>query len=194
ALLARRPRHGVLALRLVANPEPLGHADGDGLPNAARHWRAARPSLRPWAHALLPVRCPVPARVLDADVRHQRDLHDRRAAAKAAVRAGLAHRACWRDRGTKGDIMKGNRIHMSTNRIRVRTPRLLAATALVVPATLLSQDARTVADSLVHAADVAAYQSKPYEAIAAYERAIALDRHLRLPLLPRVGRQSLWLH
>ena len=70
--------------------------------------------------------------------------------------------------------MKGNRIHMSTNRIRVRTARLLAATALVVPATLLSQDARTVADSLVHAADVAAYQSKPYEAIAAYERAIAL--------------------
>jgi len=88
--------------------------------------------------------------------------------------------------------MKGNRIHMSTNRIRVRTARLLAATALVVPATLLSQDARTVADSLVHAADVAAYQSKPYEAIAAYERAIALDRYLRLPLLPRLGRQYLW--
>jgi hypothetical protein len=81
---------------------------------------------------------------------------------------------------------------MSTNRIRVRTARLLAATALVVPATLLSQDARTVADSLVHAADVAAYQSKPYEAIAAYERAIALDRYLRLPLLPRLGRQYLW--
>jgi tetratricopeptide (TPR) repeat protein len=88
--------------------------------------------------------------------------------------------------------MKGNRIHMSTNRMRVRTARLLAATALVVPATLLSQDARTVADSLVHAADVAAYQSKPYEAIAAYERAIALDRYLRLPLLPRLGRQYLW--
>jgi len=88
--------------------------------------------------------------------------------------------------------MKGNRIHMSTNRIRVRTARLLAATALVGPATLLSQDARTVADSLVHAADVAAYQSKPYEAIAAYERAIALDRYLRLPLLPRLGRQYLW--
>jgi hypothetical protein len=81
---------------------------------------------------------------------------------------------------------------MSSNRIRVRTARLLAATALVVPATLLSQDARTVADSLVHAADVAAYQSKPYEAIAAYERAIALDRYLRLPLLPRLGRQYLW--
>ena len=81
---------------------------------------------------------------------------------------------------------------MSTNRIRVRTARLLAATALVGPATLLSQDARTVADSLVHAADVAAYQSKPYEAIAAYERAIALDRYLRLPLLPRLGRQYLW--
>ena len=88
--------------------------------------------------------------------------------------------------------MKGNRIHMSTNRIRVRTARLLAATALVVPATLISQAARTVADSLVHAADVAAYQSKPYEAIAAYERAIALDRYLRLPLLPRLGRQYLW--
>ena len=88
--------------------------------------------------------------------------------------------------------MKGNRIHMSTNRIRVRTARLLAATALVVPATLLSQDARTVADSLVHAADVAAYRSKPYEAIAAYERAIVLDRDVRMSVLPRLGRQYLW--
>ena len=88
--------------------------------------------------------------------------------------------------------MIGTRLHMSTDRIRVRTVRLLAATALVVPATLSSQDARTVADSLVHAGDVAAYQSKPYEAIAAYERAIVLDRYLRLPLLPRLGRQYLW--
>ena len=88
--------------------------------------------------------------------------------------------------------MSANRIHMSTNRIRVRAVRLLAATALVVPATLLSQDARTVADSLVHAADIAAHQSRPYEAIAAYERAIVLDRDVRLSLLPRLGRQYLW--
>jgi hypothetical protein len=81
---------------------------------------------------------------------------------------------------------------MSTHPNRLRVVRLLAATALLVPAALLSQDARIVADSLVHAADVAAYQSKPYEAIAAYERAIVIDRDVRLSLLPRLGRQYLW--
>ena len=88
--------------------------------------------------------------------------------------------------------MSVNRIHMSTNRIRVRAARLFAATALVVPATVLAQDARTVADSLVQAGDIAAHESKPYEAIAAYERAIVLDRDVRLSLLPRLGRQYLW--
>jgi len=81
---------------------------------------------------------------------------------------------------------------MSSHRIRVRVVRLIATSAVVVPATLLAQDARTVADSLVHAGDIAARESKPYEAIAAYERAIVLDRYRRLPLLPRLGRQYLW--
>jgi len=88
--------------------------------------------------------------------------------------------------------MSANRIHMTSYRIRVRAVRLIAATALLVPATLLAQDARTVADSLVHAADVAAYRSKPHEAIAAYERAIVLDRDVRMSVLPRLGRQYLW--
>ena len=81
---------------------------------------------------------------------------------------------------------------MSSHRIRVRVVRLIATSAVVVPATLVAQDARTVADSLVHAGDIAARESKSYEAIAAYERAIVLDRYRRLPLLPRLGRQYLW--
>jgi hypothetical protein len=44
----------------------------------------------------------------------------------------------------------------------------------------------------VHAADVAAYRSKPDEAIAAYERAIVVDRDVRMSVLPRLGRQYLW--
>ena len=88
--------------------------------------------------------------------------------------------------------MSAHRLHMTSYRIRVHAVRLIAATALIVPSTLLAQDARTVADSLVHAADVAAYRSKPYEAIAAYERAIVIDRDVRMSVLPRLGRQYLW--
>ena len=88
--------------------------------------------------------------------------------------------------------MSANRTHMTLYRIFVRAVRLIGASTLVVPATLMAQDARAVADSLVHAADVAAYRSKPYEAIAAYERAIVLDRDVRLSVLPRLGRQYLW--
>ena len=88
--------------------------------------------------------------------------------------------------------MSTSRIDMTSYRLRVRAARLIAATALVVPGTLRAQDARAVADSLVHAADIAAHDSKPYEAIAAYERAIVLDREVRLSVLPRLGRQYLW--
>ena len=88
--------------------------------------------------------------------------------------------------------MSANRTHMTLYRIFVRAVRLIGGSTLVVPATLMAQDARAVADSLVHAADVAAYRSKPYEAIAAYERAIVLDRDVRLSVLPRLGRQYLW--
>jgi len=88
--------------------------------------------------------------------------------------------------------MSPTRIRMNANRIRRRAARLLGATALAVPGSLLAQDARTVADSLVQAGDRAAHESKPFAAIAAYERAIVLDRDLRLSLLPRLGRQYLW--
>ena len=88
--------------------------------------------------------------------------------------------------------MSTNRIYMTSYRIRMRAVGLLTVTALAVPAKIRAQDARTVADSLVHAGDIAARESKPSEAIAAYERAIVLDRYLRLPLLPRLGRQYLW--
>jgi len=88
--------------------------------------------------------------------------------------------------------MSTSRIDMTSFGLRVRAARLIAATALVVPGTLRAQDARAVADSLVHAADIAAHDSKPYEAIAAYERAIVLDREVRLSVLPRLGRQYLW--
>ncbi len=70
--------------------------------------------------------------------------------------------------------------------------RLIAAAALALPATSFAQDARAVADSLVEAGNLAAHDSRHAAAIAAYERAIVLDRDLRLSLLPRLGRQYLW--
>ena len=69
---------------------------------------------------------------------------------------------------------------------------LLAAVALAAPIRIDAQDARTVADSLVRLGDLAAHDSKPHAAIAAYERAIVLDRDVRVGLLPRLGRQYLW--
>lgn len=68
----------------------------------------------------------------------------------------------------------------------------LVATSLASPRSAHGQDARTVADSLIKAGDLAARDSKPRAAIAAYERAIVLDRDARLSLLPRLGRQYLW--
>ena len=81
---------------------------------------------------------------------------------------------------------------MSARSIRAVAASAFAALAFFAPRTAHSQDAREVADSLVHAGDVAARDSKPRAAIAAYERAIVLDRDLRPSLLPRLGRQYLW--
>jgi tetratricopeptide (TPR) repeat protein len=53
-------------------------------------------------------------------------------------------------------------------------------------------DTRALADSLVSAGDVAARDSKPREAIDAYERAIVVDTSRRLALLSRLGKQYLW--
>lgn len=68
----------------------------------------------------------------------------------------------------------------------------LAATSLASPRTADAQDAQTIVDSLIKAGDLAAHDSKPRAAIAAYERAIVIDRDVRLSLLPRLGRQYLW--
>jgi hypothetical protein len=69
---------------------------------------------------------------------------------------------------------------------------MLAAMALPSARAARAQDARTVADSLINAGDIAAHDSKALAAIAAYERAIVLDPDVRLALLPRLGRQYLW--
>jgi tetratricopeptide (TPR) repeat protein len=69
---------------------------------------------------------------------------------------------------------------------------MLAAMALPSARAAHAQDARTVADSLINAGDIAAHDSKALAAIAAYERAIVLDPDVRLALLPRLGRQYLW--
>ena len=82
---------------------------------------------------------------------------------------------------------------MTTNRSGLAAAAIaLAAFGLATPASLRAQEARTVADSLIQAGDRAAHDSKPREAIAAYERAIALDPDVRLSVLPRLGRQYLW--
>jgi hypothetical protein len=69
---------------------------------------------------------------------------------------------------------------------------MLAAMALPSARAARAQDARTVADSLITAGDIAAHDSKALAASAAYERAIVLDPDVRLSLLPRLGRQYLW--
>ena len=69
---------------------------------------------------------------------------------------------------------------------------MLAAMALSSARAAHAQDARTVADSLINAGNIAAHDSKALAAIAAYERAIVLDPDVRLALLPRLGRQYLW--
>ena len=81
---------------------------------------------------------------------------------------------------------------MSFRANRTVAASAFAALAFFAPRTGQGQDARAVADSLVHAGDLAAHDSKPRAAIAAYEHAIVLDRDLRLSLLPRLGRQYLW--
>lgn len=71
---------------------------------------------------------------------------------------------------------------------------LIGALGLVVPAIVAAQSdsARARADSLVRSGELAAHDSKPREAIAAYEQAIAIDSGRRLALLPSLGRQYLW--
>jgi hypothetical protein len=70
---------------------------------------------------------------------------------------------------------------------------LSTVVALVVAtATARAQGDTTRVDSLVRAGDLAAHDSKPLAAIAAYEQAIALDAGRRMALLPRLGRQYLW--
>jgi hypothetical protein len=81
---------------------------------------------------------------------------------------------------------------MSARPIRAAAAAAVTALLLTVPRVSSGQDARQVADSLVEAGNLAAHDSKPRAAIAAYERAIVLDRALRLSLLPRLGRQYLW--
>ena len=82
---------------------------------------------------------------------------------------------------------------MTTTRIMVRATAIAALT-LSPPLSVRAQDAnvRARVDSLVHAGDLAAHDSKPVAAIAAYEQAIALDGTRRSTLLPRLGRQYLW--
>jgi hypothetical protein len=81
---------------------------------------------------------------------------------------------------------------MSLRSIRPAAVSAFAALMFFAPRTGHSQDAREVSDSLVQAGNLAAHDSKPRAAIAAYEHAILLDRGLRLSLLPRLGRQYLW--
>jgi hypothetical protein len=81
---------------------------------------------------------------------------------------------------------------MSLRSIRAAAASALVALVVLAPRTGHGQDAREVADSLVQAGNLAAHDSKPRAAIAAYERAIVLDRDRRLSLLPRLGRQYLW--
>lgn len=81
---------------------------------------------------------------------------------------------------------------MSARPIRVAAAGAVTALMLMVPRVSNGQDARQVADSLVEAGNLAAHDSKPRAAIAAYERAVVLDRDLRFSLLPRLGRQYLW--
>jgi hypothetical protein len=82
---------------------------------------------------------------------------------------------------------------MTTTRIMVRATAIAALT-LSPPLSVRAQDAnvRARVDSLVLAGDLAAHDSKPVAAIAAYEQAIALDGTRRRTLLPRLGRQYLW--
>jgi tetratricopeptide (TPR) repeat protein len=81
---------------------------------------------------------------------------------------------------------------MSVRPIRAVAAGAVTALMLMVPRASKGQGTREVADSLVEAGNLAARASKPRAAIAAYERAIVLDRDLRLSLLPRLGRQYLW--
>jgi tetratricopeptide (TPR) repeat protein len=81
---------------------------------------------------------------------------------------------------------------MSVRANRAVVASAFAALVFFAPRTGHGQDAREVADSLVQAGDLAARDSKPRAAIAAYEHAIVLDRALRPSLLPRLGRQYLW--
>jgi hypothetical protein len=81
---------------------------------------------------------------------------------------------------------------MSVRPIRAVATGAVTALMLMVPRASKGQGTREVADSLVEAGNLAARASKPRAAIAAYERAIVLDRDLRLSLLPRLGRQYLW--
>jgi hypothetical protein len=81
---------------------------------------------------------------------------------------------------------------MSVRPIRAVAAGAVTALLLMVPRASKGQGTREVADSLVEAGNLAARASKPRAAIAAYERAIVLDRDLRLSLLPRLGRQYLW--
>ena len=70
---------------------------------------------------------------------------------------------------------------------------LVAGLVAGFPRSLVAQSpARAEADSLVAAGDVAGRESRHQAAIAAYERAIAIDSARRTPLLPKLGRQYLW--
>ena len=82
---------------------------------------------------------------------------------------------------------------MNPNRIVARVAAL-GVLALSLPPSLRAQNdgGRARVDSLVHAGDLAAHDSKPRAAIDAYEQAIALDGTRRTALLPRLGRQYLW--
>ena len=123
-VLGRLARARLLAVRLITDSESLGNADRDGVPDAARDRRAARPPLRSRPREVLPVRRAVSARVLDAHVRDQRDLHDRRASAEATGRAGLAHSACG------GRLMSTTtRMHAHHRRTRLRSVSLGASRA-----------------------------------------------------------------
>ena len=76
--------------------------------------------------------------------------------------------------------------------LRARVASFVIPIVLAVPVAVRAQDARSVADSLIHAGDLAAHDSRPLAAIAAYERAIVIEGSVRAAVLPRLGRQYLW--
>jgi hypothetical protein len=82
---------------------------------------------------------------------------------------------------------------MSAPTIRrlARSSVVLATLVIASPDSGAAQ-VRAEADSLVAAGDVAGRESRHHAAIAAYERAIAIDSARRTALLPALGRQYLW--